>query len=159
MTAVAVGADHAGFALKQHLTEWLVAEGHRVVDVGTHSPDSVDYPDFAASVAQRVSAGIVDRGLLVCGTGIGMAIAANKIPGIRAGVCTDVSTALLSRQHNDLNVLALAGRLTSPADAIAIVGAWLETPFEGGRHQRRLDKVALLERVAAVGEVAGASAR
>ncbi len=156
---VAVGADHAGFALKQHLTEWLVAEGHRALDVGTNSSDSVDYPDFAASVAHLVTAGDAERGLLVCGTGIGMAIAANKVPGIRAGVCGDVATACLSRQHNDLNVLALAGRVTSPHDAIAIVRAWLETPFEGGRHQRRLNKVAGLERVTAMGEVAGAPAR
>src|SRR2546423_206860 len=133
MTVIAVGADHAGFALKQHLDQWLAAEGHRVLDVGTHSSDSVDYPDFAAAVAHAVSAGEAERGLLVCGTGIGMAIAANKVSGIRAGVCADVETARLSRQHNDLNVLALAGRATSEDGAVAIVRAWLETPFEGGR--------------------------
>ena len=159
MTVIAVGADHAGFALKQHLDKWLVAEGHRVLDVGTHSSDSVDYPDFAAAVAHAVSAGEAERGLLVCGTGIGMAIAANKVSGIRAGVCADVETARLSRRHNDLNVLALAGRVTSPAGAVAIVRAWLETAFEGGRHERRLAKVTGLERVRAMEEVTGAPAR
>jgi len=159
MTVVAVGADHAGFLLKQHLKEWLVAEGHRVVDAGTNSSDSVDYPDFAAAVGRAVSAGEAERGLLVCGTGIGMVIAANKVPGIRAGVCGDVETARLSRQHNDLNVLALAGRTTPLDRAIAIVRAWFETPFEGGRHQRRLTKVAGLEHATARGEVTGAPAR
>src|SRR5947207_2703564 len=156
MTVIAVGADHAGFALKQHLDQWLAAEGHRVLDVGTHSSDSVDYPDFAAAVAHAVSAGEAERGLLVCGTGIGMAIAANKVSGIRAGVCADVETACLSRQHNDLNVLALAGRATSRDAAIAIVSAWLETAFEGGRHQRRLAKVAGLEHAPAEVSIAPA---
>jgi ribose 5-phosphate isomerase B len=159
MTVVAIGADHAGFSLKQHLKEWLVAQGHHVLDAGTHSSGSVDYPDFAATVARAVSVGEAERGLLVCGTGIGMAIVANKVLGIRAGVCADVATARLSRQHNDLNVLALAGRATSPERAIAIVRAWLETPFEGGRHERRLTKVAALERVGTMGEVTGAPAR
>ena len=152
MATVAVGADHAGFLLKQNLKSWLVAQGHTVLDVGTHSPDSVDYPDFAAAVSRAVSVGDATRGVLVCGTGIGMAIAANKVPGIRAGVCGDVETARLSRQHNDLNVLALAGRATPPDRAIAIVSAWLDTPFEGGRHERRLAKVSDLE-------VTGAAAR
>jgi ribose 5-phosphate isomerase B len=155
MTVVALGADHAGFPLKQHLKDWLVAQGHTVLDAGTHSAaDSVDYPDFAATVAQAVSSGDADRGLLVCGTGIGMAIAANKVSGIRAGVCTDIETARLARQHNDLNVLALAGRSTSRDDAIAIVRTWLETAFEGGRHERRLAKVTGIERTAAEREVA-----
>jgi ribose 5-phosphate isomerase B len=130
-----------------------------VVDAGTHSSDSVDYPDFAAAVSRTVTSGEAVRGVLVCGTGIGMAIAANKVDGIRAGVCTDVETARLSRQHNDLNVLALAGRITSREHAIAIVSAWLETPFEGGRHERRLAKVAGLERAAdSERQVAGAQA-
>ena len=145
MTVVALGADHAGLALKQDLKQWLVAEGYTVVDAGTHSGDSVDYPDFAAAVAGIVTSGEAERGILVCGTGIGMAIAANKIPGIRAAVCGDVETARLSRQHNDLNVLALAGRVTPREAAIAIASAWLATPFEGGRHDRRLAKVAGLE--------------
>ena len=158
MIVVALGADHAGFSLKQDLKQWLVSEGHTVIDTGTHSEDSVDYPDFAASVARAVVGGDAERGLLVCGTGIGMAISANKVSGIRAAVCGDVDTARLSRRHNDLNVLALAGRTTSREQGIAIVRAWLETVFEGGRHQRRLEKVAGLEQAALV-EVTGASAR
>ena len=158
MTVVALGADHAGLALKQDLKQWLVAEGYTVVDAGTHSADSVDYPDFAAAVAEIVTSGEAERGILVCGTGIGMAIAANKIPGIRAAVCGDVETARLSRQHNDLNVLALAGRVTSREQAIAIASTWLATAFEGGRHDRRLAKVAgLVQR--GLREVAGAPAR
>ena len=159
MTVVALGADHAGFPLKQELKSWLVGQGHTVLDVGTHSADSVDYPDFALAVSRAVAAGEAARGLLVCGTGIGMAIAANKVPGIRAAVCGDTDTARLSRQHNDLNVLALAGRATSPAAAIGIVRVWLETAFEGGRHERRLAKLSDLEQARAHGEVAGAPAR
>ena len=159
MSVIALGADHAGFALKQHVKQWLVACGHTVLDAGTQSTVSVDYPDFAEAVAQHVASGAAERGVLVCSTGIGMAIAANKVDGIRAGVCADVDTARLSRQHNDLNVLALAGRSTSHDDAIAIVGAWLDTPFEGGRHERRLTKVAELERPREVQGVAGAPAR
>ena len=157
MAVVALGADHAGFPLKQDLKKWLVTEGHTVLDAGTHSPESVDYPDFAASVARTVSAGEATCGILVCGTGIGMAIAANKVAGVRAAVCGDVETARLSRQHNDLNVLALAGRSTTMALAARIVHAWLDTPFEGGRHERRLAKVAGLE--GPQEEVARASAR
>ncbi|MBM4441178.1 MAG: ribose 5-phosphate isomerase B [Candidatus Rokubacteria bacterium] len=152
MTVLALGADHAGFALKQDLKQWLVANGHTVVDAGTHTADSVDYPDFAAAVARAVTSGEASGGVLVCGTGIGMAIAANKVPGIRAAVCHDEETARLSRRHNDLNVLALAGRATSCEQAIGIVAAWLGTAFEGGRHERRLAKVAELE-------VTGAAAR
>jgi ribose 5-phosphate isomerase B len=159
MAVVALGADHAGFALKQELKSWLVAQGHTVLDVGTHSSDSVDYPDFALAVSRAVAGGEAARGLLVCGTGIGMAITANKVPGIRAAVCGDAETARLSRQHNDLNVLALAGRATAPAAAIGIVRVWLETPFEGGRHERRLAKVSDLDHARVQGEVAGAPAR
>ena len=125
-------------SLRAMLRHALEAQGHTVLDVGTHSSDSVDYPDFALAVSRAVAGGEAARGLLVCGTGIGMAITANKVPGIRAAVCGDAETARLSRQHNDLNVLAMAGRATSPAAAIGIVRVWLETPFEGGRHERRL---------------------
>jgi ribose 5-phosphate isomerase B len=160
MSVVAIGADHAGFSLKEQLKDWLVADGCTVMDVGTYSRDSVDYPDFAAAVAAAVTSGEAERGVLVCGSGIGMAIAANKIAGIRAAVCHDVETARLSRQHNDLNVLALAGRTTSREQAIAIMGAWLETSFDGGRHELRLAKVAGLEQAHAdQGKVAGAPAR
>jgi ribose 5-phosphate isomerase B len=156
MSVVALGADHAGFHLKQHLKEWLAAGGHEVLDAGTHSTDSVDYPDFAASVARVVSTGEAHRGLLVCGTGIGMAIAANKVCGIRAAVCRDIETARLSRQHNDLNVLALAGRSTSQDEAVDIVRAWLDTEFEGGRHERRLAKLTAIERASAERDLAPA---
>ena len=161
MTVVALGADHAGFLLKQDLKEWLVGAGYTVVDAGTHSHDSVDYPDFAAAVAGVVIGGEAERGILVCGSGIGMAIAANKIPGIRAAVCGDAETARLSRRHNDLNVLALAGRTTSREQAITIARAWLETAFDGGRHTQRLAKVAGLEQsgLQVEGKVAGAPGR
>jgi ribose 5-phosphate isomerase B len=145
MAIIAIGADHAGFSLKERLKAWLAAGGHRVIDHGTHSTDSVDYPDYAALVADAVRGGGAERGLLVCGSGIGMAMAANKVAGVRAAVAADPDVARLSRRHNDANVLALGARLTSPARALEVVQAWLETPFEGGRHARRVDKLAQLD--------------
>ena len=145
MAMIALGADHAGFPLKQALKSWLVTRGHLVLDLGTHSTESVDYPDYAAAVAQMVCAGRAERGLLVCGSGIGMAIAANKIPGIRAAVAADAATAQLSREHNDTNVLTLGARVTGADEAALIVQAWLDTPFAGGRHARRVDKLADLD--------------
>ena len=142
----AVGADHAGFALKEKLKRELERLGHRVEDVGTHSAESVDYPDYAAEVARRVASGRAERGLLVCGTGTGMAMAANKVPGIRAAAATEPVAARLSREHNDANVLALGARLTDEARALDILHAWLEAEFEGGRHQRRVEKLAKLDR-------------
>jgi ribose 5-phosphate isomerase B len=142
---VALGADHAGVALKDDLRRWLDERGVACTDFGTHSGESVDYPDYAVAVARAVSTGEFDRGILVCGSGIGMAIAANKVPGIRAAAIPDARSAALSREHNDANVLALGERLTSPDDARAIVEAFLATPFAGGRHQRRLDKIAALD--------------
>jgi ribose 5-phosphate isomerase B len=142
---IALGADHAGVALKDNLARLLEERGIAYKDFGTHSPDSVDYPDFAAEVAQAVAAGDYDRGLLVCGSGIGMAIAANKVAGIRAAVVTEAESARLSRSHNDANVLALGARLTPPDVASDIVSAFLDTPFEGGRHQRRIDKLTQLD--------------
>ena len=144
---IAVGSDHAGFELKEFLREFLREEGHEVVDKGTYSPGSCDYPDYAVAVAQAVAAGEVDRGILICGTGIGMAIAANKVPGVRAAVCSEPLSARLTREDNDTNVLALGGRLIGPSMAKEIVRVWLETPFAGGRHQRRVDKIRRLERV------------
>ena len=146
MTVIALGADHAGVHLKQHLKGWLLARGYLLLDMGTHDEASVDYPDVAVAVADAVAAGRAARGLLVCGTGIGIAIAANKVPGIRAAVCADPYTAALSRAHNDANVLSLGARVVAPEAATAILEAWLTTAFEGGRHQRRLDKLAGLER-------------
>jgi ribose 5-phosphate isomerase B len=145
MALIALGADHAGFALKQHLKAWLVDRGHLVLDLGTCSPDTVDYPDFAIAVGGAVQAGSAERGVLVCGSGIGMAMAANKLAGIRAAVVADAGTARLCREHNDTNELALGARTTGAAAAVEIVEAWLETPFAGGRHARRLDKLAALD--------------
>ena len=143
---VAIGADHAGFSLKEDIKGLLAGLGIDVEDVGTGSSESVDYPDFAARVARGVAGGVFDRGILVCGTGIGMAMAANKIAGVRAAPVTGLEGARLSRQHNDANVLTLGARITAPALALDIVRTFLETPFEGGRHQRRVDKVTDLER-------------
>ena len=116
-----------------------------IVDIGTHGGDSVDYPDFAALVSRAVTSGDADFGLLVCGSGIGMAIAANKLPGVRAAVATEVESARLSRSHNNANILALGARLTAEAQARDIVAAFLDTPYEGGRNQRRLDKITAME--------------
>ena len=159
MTVIAVGADHAGFPLKEELKAWLAPRGHRVLDFGTHSTDSVDYPDYAAAVAHAVIGGQAERGVLVCGSGIGMAMAANKVPGIRAAVCGDPRAAELSREHNDANVLALAGRTTAREQAIAILEAWLAAAFQGGRHARRIEKLAALERGHAPKEAVDAPAR
>lgn len=145
MTVVALGADHAGFPLKEDLKAWLVAQGHHVVDFGTHSHDSVDYADFAAPVAHAVIGGEAERGLLICGTGTGMAIAANKVQGIRAAMCTDVFLAQMSREHNDANVLTLGARVIKRELAVEILETWLAASFAGGRHAQRLEKVAGLE--------------
>ena len=144
MTVIALGADHAGFPLKEDLKAWLTAWGYQVLDFGTDSLQAVDYPDYALCVADAVSRGAAARGVLVCGTGIGMAMAANKVAGVRAAVCADPHTAQLSREHND--VLALGGRLTDWAAALEIVETWLTTDFAGGRHTRRVEKIAALER-------------
>ncbi|MBI4246207.1 MAG: ribose 5-phosphate isomerase B [Candidatus Rokubacteria bacterium] len=149
MTVIAVGADHAGFSLKEELKSWLVVRGYQVHDVGTSSLDSVDYPDFAARVAEAVMGGVASRGVLVCGTGLGMAMVANKFAGVRAAACGDPYTARMSREHNDCNVLALGARITERDAAIAILKTWLETAFAGGRHARRLEKLTALEEKAA----------
>ena len=140
-----VGADHAGFALKRHLVDVLRAWGDEVDDVGTHSADRVDYPDYAAQVAARVAAG-EGRGLLVCGTGIGMAMAANKVAGVRAAVVTDVFTARATRAHNDANVMTVGERVIGTGVAEEALRAFRDTPFEGGRHAKRVDKITALER-------------
>ena len=142
---ISIGADHAGYELKEALKRDLVAHGVAVDDVGTHSSESVDYPDFAADVAARVVSGSADRGILVCGTGIGMAMAANKVEGVRAAPAGDPTSARLAREHNDANVLALGARLTPPDLAKELVRIFLDTPFEGGRHQRRVDKISALD--------------
>jgi ribose 5-phosphate isomerase B len=148
MTVVALGADHAGFLLKERLKSWLAARGHHVLDFGTDGIESVDYPDYALPVARAVGLGSAQRGVLVCGSGIGMAIAANKVSGVRAAACADAQAARLSREHNDANVLALGARVTAPETACAIVAAWLDSTFAGGRHARRVKKLMALERLA-----------
>ncbi len=146
MAVIAVGADHAGFPLKEDLKAWLAARGHEVKDCGPHGPEPVDYPDYARVVARAVIAGEAERGVLVCGTGIGMAIAANKVPGVRAANVTTEYEAQVSREHNDANVLALGARVLKEDEAFAIVDKWLHTAFAGGRHQRRVDKIMEIER-------------
>ncbi|MFB3853349.1 MAG: ribose 5-phosphate isomerase B [Vicinamibacterales bacterium] len=143
---IAVGADHAGFGLKEEVKRILERLGAQYEDFGTMSQDAVDYPDVAGRVARAVSDGSFDLGVLVCGTGTGMAMAANKVPGIRAASVNTAELARLSRSHNDANILALGGRFTSPAAAEQIVRAFIETPFEGGRHERRIQKIRALER-------------
>jgi ribose 5-phosphate isomerase B len=144
---IAIGADHAGFPLKQHLVVTLTRLGHHVDDLGTDSTEPVDYPDICARVARAVVERRADRGVVVGGSGQGEQIAANKIPGARAALCNDLYTARLSREHNDANILSLGARIVAPelADAIAIL--WMDTPFAGGRHQRRLDQIAQLEKI------------
>ncbi len=141
VSTIALGADHAGYELKEALKGWLINHGFHVLDLGTHSTESVDYPDYAALVGESVADHKVERGLLVCGTGIGMAMAANKVPGVRAALCGDLYTARMSREHNDANVLALGGRLVDHATAERILKVWLETPFAGGRHVGRVAKI------------------
>jgi ribose 5-phosphate isomerase B len=143
---VAIASDHRGYHLKERVISLLKAKGHTVVDDGPSSDESVDYPDFAALVAKKVSSGAVDRGVLICGTGIGMAVAANKFPGILAAACSDEVTAELSRRHNNLNVLCLSGDLLSSRTAERLVEIWMDTEFEGGRHERRVEKIRQLEK-------------
>ena len=143
---IALGADHAGFPLKEKIKQWLTEEGQQVDDKGTLSNDSVDYPDFARKVGEEVAAKKVDRGILVCGSGIGMSIAANKVPGVRAANAHTVYEAQMSREHNDANVLTLGARTLNESEAHSILDTWLRTKFAGGRHQRRVDKISQIEK-------------
>lgn len=143
---IAVGSDHRGFHLKDKILAYLKSAGHEVEDAGARGDESVDYPDYSAVVAKKVSNGEIDRGILICGTGIGMAIAANKFPGVRAAPCTDEVTAEISRRHNNLNVLCLSADLLSPRVVERMVQVWIDTEFEAGRHQRRIDKITQLEK-------------
>ena len=143
-----LGADHAGFPLKEHVKRVLATLGHEVTDVGTDGEESVDYPDYASEVATAVADSRAAFGVLVCGTGIGMAIAANKVPGVRAVQTADPEMARMARRHNDANVLTLPGRYIGPEVAGEIVTAFLSTEFEGGRHQDRVDKITGIERTA-----------
>lgn len=143
---IATGSDHAGLALKRILVAILEETGHTVVDHGTDTSESCDYPDYAAKVAGAVADRSADWGLLVCGTGVGMAIAANKVAGVRAAVVSDPFSARATRQHNDANVLCLGERVVGAGLAREILAAWLDAEYEGGRHQRRIDKITALER-------------
>jgi ribose 5-phosphate isomerase B len=143
---IAIGADHAGFALKQQLAEALRLAGHSVIDDGTHNTESTDYPDYAATVGRSVAEGTANRGILVCSTGVGMSIAANKIHGVRAALAVNPEEVQLTRRHNDANVLTIAARYTDTPAAAEFVKLFLETPFDGGRHQRRVEKISQLER-------------
>lgn len=142
---IAIASDHAGFRLKEEVKQQLRELGHEVRDFGAHSEEPVDYPDFIVQAADAVRRGECQRAIVLGGSGNGEAMVANKVPGIRAALCHDVTTARLARAHNDANVLALGQRTTGSAVVKDVVQAWLDTPFEGGRHQRRLDKMAALE--------------
>ena len=142
---IAIGADHAGFELKEHVKSLLLASGYEVEDFGTNSTASVDYPDYAMAVAHEVARGNAERGVLVCMTGMGMAMAANKVHGIRAALGTNLEEVGLTRRHNDANILALSARYTPPQEADEMVQIFLNTGFEGGRHQRRVDEMMALE--------------
>ena len=142
---VTIGSDHAGFALKQHLVGTLTKLGHEVVDLGTDSEEPVDYPPICAAVARAVASGETDRGIVLGGSGQGEQIAANKVRGVRAALCNDLYTARMSRQHNDANVLSIGGRIVAAGLADEILALWLDTPFEGGRHQRRIDQITEIE--------------
>jgi ribose 5-phosphate isomerase B len=141
MMRIVLGADHAGFESKETLKRWLAERGHHVEDLGTYSAASVDYPDFACHVARRVAEGKVDRGVLICGTGIGMSIAANKIRGVRAAHCTDPYQARMAREHNDANVLCMGSRISGPGVMEATLETFLESSFAGERHVRRIEKI------------------
>ncbi len=138
---VAIGSDHAGHQLRKHVRQWLEEFGATVVDKGPHETGSVDYPDYAAPVVQAILEGDCERGVLICGSGIGMSIAANRFPGIRAALCREAVSAKFARAHNNANVLVLGERFTGTSLAHAILQAWWETPFEGDRHIRRLNKI------------------
>ena len=136
---IANASDHGGFQLKETIRKYLAERGEKVVDLGTSSEESVDYPIYGKACGEAVASGKAERGIVVCGTGIGISIAANKVKGIRCGLCTSVEMAQLTRQHNNANILALGGRTTDPELALQIVDTFLDTEFEGGRHKRRTD--------------------
>jgi ribose 5-phosphate isomerase B len=142
---IVIGADHRGFASKERLKLHLLNAGHQVADVGTDSPKSCDYPDAAYEAARRVASRDADLGVLLCGSGIGMSIAANKVPGIRAALCHDELTVEMARRHNNANILCLPADLIGEALMQRMLDVWLKTPFEGGRHERRVEKIAEIE--------------
>ena len=146
MNLIGIASDHAGFELKVNIVLLLSEQGYEVNDMGPANSDSVDYPDYAISVAQALTTNKVSRGIVICGTGIGMSIVVNRFPGIRGTLCSDVYTAKMCRQHNNSNILIMGGRVVDHDLAKEIVKVWLNTPFEGGRHQKRLDKITQFEK-------------
>ncbi len=142
---IAIASDHGGFNLKRVLIDYLSEKGHDIINLGTDSPESCDYIDYAEKCADAVTSGTASFGIVVCGTGIGISIAANKVKGVRCALCYSPETAALSKQHNNANMIALGGRTTSDEAAIKIVDAYMSAEFEGGRHQRRIDKITALE--------------
>lgn len=142
---IAIASDHGGYDYKQELIPYIESLGHQVLDLGCHGPASVDYPDYGISCAQAVARGEADRGVVICGTGIGISISANKVPGIRCALCTDPVMARLTREHNDANMLAMGGRIIGIELAKGIVQVFLSTEFSGGRHKTRIDKIAQYE--------------
>lgn len=141
---ISLAADHAGFRLKEQIKERLRKEGHEILDRGCFDETSTDYPDYGILAARDVADGLAERAVMVCGSGIGMSMVANKVRGVRAALCTSAELAEMSRRHNDANALALGSRFTDPDKAFEILDVWLKTPFEGGRHQRRVDKIGKL---------------
>ncbi len=148
-----IASDHAGFELKESLKEYLTQSGHAINDLGPKNGDSVDYPDYGVRLAQAVATREADRGVVMCGTGVGMSIVVNRFPEIRGTLCSDVYTARLCREHNDSNVLVLGARVVGMGLAEEILDTWLKTPFEGGRHQRRLDKIKDINAILSKGEL------
>jgi ribose 5-phosphate isomerase B len=145
MEVIAIGSDHAAFELKENIREFLIESGYKVLDKGTDSHTSADYPDYGIAVGEAVAKGECDLGIVICGTGIGISISANKVTGIRAAACSDLYSARLAREHNNANILALGARIVAPEYARSIVQAWLDAKFLGGRHQQRIQKIARYE--------------
>lgn len=140
-----IGSDHGGFELKEQIVEYLEREKIDYIDYGTYSTESVDYPDYGKKVGEAIMSGQVDKGIVICGTGIGISLAANKVKGIRCALCGDTYSARMSREHNDANAIALGGRVLGRDLAIEILSVWLKSEFAGGRHQRRVDKISEIE--------------
>jgi ribose 5-phosphate isomerase B len=143
---IGIGSDHGGFELKEYIKEYLEKEGIEYLDYGTNSLDSVDYPDYGLKLSQGVISGEVDKGIAICGTGIGISISCNKVKGIRCALCSDTYSARMSVEHNNANIIALGGRVIGRDLAIEIVSTWLKAQFEGGRHERRINKISDIER-------------
>lgn len=142
---IGIGSDHGGYELKNHIIDYLKEENIEYIDYGTYSTDSVDYPDYGKKVGQAIMAGEVEKGIVICGTGIGISLAANKVKGIRCALCSDTYSARMSREHNNANALALGGRVLGRDLAKEIVAVWLKAEFQGGRHERRVDKISEIE--------------